>query len=449
MKAPRRGGCRGVLHADGGGVQELPRSIFGQFVDAPGHSGAVPVGALHEVTFNFESAPKLLGPAKGFLADDENGRRQALSIMNSSLRHNSVDLGEVTVELEVIWNADMSDYDLIAHFVNWKLAKTTFVSTPAFPDARGELTDDEVMAALTEIMASGGWDADAPLIVDCPSVVAFDIQRPHIEVTAGASPKPSWDMFYMPEAEVITHNTVEDVGPDGFIPVYGHLGSWESCHDGVLGSCLMMPRPDDNYASWNKRRVETDNGPVFTGPLCLRGGHHSMAEVGSAKAMAAAYDDVNNGWADVRIIPGVLGPWYSGYVRPGTADNDVIAARASSVSGHWINGKLKFIVSVNAPGYDIPGPVELAASMAGFRLDDDGAVVELFAGLPPCARPARRQHHGPLGSGAVRCSGRLVGVRDIVRRHRSWRRARRDHGRRRHRPPLRRRSGCRRGRVGT
>lgn len=374
-----------VLHADGGGTQELPRSIFGQFVDAPGHSGAVPVGALHEVTFDLESSPKLLS-GKGWLADDENGRRQALSIMNASLRHNSVDLGGVTVEVEVVWNADMTDYDIVAHFVKWDLAKTTFVSTPAFPDARGELPDDEVMAALTEIMASGGWDPDEPLVVDCPSIVAFDIKRPHIEITAGAAPKPPWELFYMPEAEVITHNTVEDVGDDGFIPVYGHLGSWESCHDGVLGTCLMIPRPDDNYASWNKRRVETDNGPVFTGPLCLRGGHHSIADVGKA-GLAKAYDDVNNAWADVRIIPGVLGPWYSGYIRPGTADNDVIAARASSVSGHWIDGKLKFIVSVNAPGFDIPGPVELAASMAGFRLDTEGEVVELFAGLPPCSTP--------------------------------------------------------------
>lgn len=380
-----------VLHADGGGVQELPRSIFGQFVDAPGHSGAVPVGALHEVTFNFEAAPKLLGPAKGFLADDENGRRQALSIMNSSLRHNSVDLGEVTVEIEVIWNADMSDYDIVAHFTHWKLAKTTFVSTPAFPDARGELTDDEVMAALTEIMASSAWDADAPLIVDCPSIVAFDLKRPHIEITAGASPKPSRDYFFIAEPAEPTPLTVEDADAHGFYPVYGHLAQWDQCHVGILGECIIPPRPPDNYASWNTNGVLTDNGKVYTGPLCLRGGHHPMAEVGSKAAMAKAYlqlaDNIDNAWADVRVTEGVIGPWLSGYVRPGTSDRDIIAARASGVSGHWLGEKLAFAVSVNARGYPIDGPVELeiAAAMTGFTLDGDGAVVELFAGLPPCA----------------------------------------------------------------
>jgi hypothetical protein len=385
-----------VMHADGGDVQELPRSIFGQFVDMPGHDGAVPVGALHEVKFDFESDPKILS-GKGWLVDDENGRRMALGILSKSLRHNSVDLAEIQLEIEIVWNDDMSDYDVVAHFVKWKLAKTTFVSTPAHPNAHGVLTDDEVTAALGEIMASAEWDPMDPLVIDCPSVVAFDLKRPHIEVTAGlAGTRPSWDYFHIPEPDVATPHTVEDADEDGFIPVYGHLAQWDQCHQGVLGQCIIPPRPSDSYTSWNKSGVLTDNGKVWTGPLCLYGGHHPLADVGSEKAMAKAYlqlaDGVENAWADVHMIAGQIGPWYCGYVRPGRSDVDVANARASRVSGHWLGDKLKFAVCVNAEGYDNgDGELELevAAGLDGIITNTEGEIVELFASLPPCSAPVK------------------------------------------------------------
>jgi len=400
-----------VMHAAGGDVQELPRSIFGQFVDAPGHDDAVPVGALHEVKFDFESDPKILS-GKGWLVDDENGRRMALGILSQSLRHNSVDLSEIQLEIEIVWNDDMTDYDVVAHFVKWKLAKTTFVSTPAHPNAHGVLTDDEVTAALNEIMASADWDPDEPLIVDCPSIVAFDVKRPHVEVTAGLTPRPSWDYFHIQEPDVATPLTVEDADEHGFIPVYGHLAQWDQCHQGVLGQCIIPPRPDDNYASWNKSAVLSDDGKVYTGPLCLYGGHHPLAEVGSEKAMAAAYlrlaDDIDNAWADVRMTAGRIGPWFSGYVRPGRTEHDVVAARASRVSGHWLGPKLKFAVCVNAEGYDNgDGELEVAAALDGFRLNEEGEVVELFASLPPCSAGK------PVGNIEIASTERFV-VQDLA-----------------------------------
>ena len=87
----------------------------------------------------------------------------------------------------------------------------------------------------------------------------------------------------------------------------------------------------------------------------------------------------------MHIVEGRFGPWLSGVVRPGTPDTTVYAARASRISGHWVGGKLKAIVSVNAEGFEVPGDPfaeELAAGFA-FSLDEDG-VGELVASFPSC-----------------------------------------------------------------
>ena len=344
-----------LLDSAGRGTRDLPLTIYAQFVNDLGHGSAVIVGALHEVTFEDGVAS-----GSGWLLDDANGRQLVTYLKTGSLTGNSVDLAEVKAQYEF----DESSEEISIRFTEWKLAATTFVGKPAFGTARGELLEDE------ELVAS--WMAESdPIVIDLP--LSTNIVLHEDEITADAAPLPPWEMFHdVPEAAVPTKLFVGEEIEGGWIPVYGHLALWDSCHDGVEGRCTRVPRPDDNYASYNKPGVLTTKGMVGTGPIFLKGGHKTAPN----GDYMDAYGDTDNAWADVRIVAGRLGPWLSGYVRPGIENSAVLAARASRISGHWKGARLKAIVSVNAEGFDVPGD--------GFSINADGFIDELVASFPEC-----------------------------------------------------------------
>lgn len=349
-----------ILTSEGGNARTLPRTIYFQKSQAPGHDASVAVGSLHEVTIDGETG---VMSGKGWLLDSEEGRDAALHIAGQALFHNSVDLAEVKVE--IIEHGDFWDDDfwMEAKFTEWKIGATTLVGKPAFADAHAVVVD-EVAASLVE--------ADEPLVAHLTDhVINIITNDTDEEVAASASGLPPWDMFHRPEPD--EHHKIIVGTPDenGFIPVYGHLGLWRSCHDGIEGRCVMIPRPTDNYASFNKPSVLTDKGQVEAGPIALYGGHIPLHK---------AADDPANAWCDVRVVAGVHGPWLSGVVRPNVALDDakVYVARASRISGHWKGSRLKMIVSCNSEGFDVPG------TGLSFSTNADGDVVELVASYPAC-----------------------------------------------------------------
>ena len=346
-----------MLASDGRGVRDLPRTVYGQFVNKPGHEDAVVIGTLTEVTFEDGVAS-----GRGWLLDDDNGRNAVKYIKTQSLRHNSVDLADVKAEFEYDELAD----EAVLKFTQWKIAATTLVGKPAFANASAELLEDD------EIVAS--WMAeDTPLVIDVPLLMSL-LFADETEIVADGAPLPPWELFHQPEADK-PQKCVVGEPVDGWIPVSGHLALWDSCHDGVIGRCTRVPRPDDNYASYNKPGVLTDRGIVGTGPIFLNGGHRKAPN----GDYISAYGGIENAWSDVRITAGRLGPWMSGYVRPGVEDSQVLAARASRLSGHWKGSRLKAIVCVNAEGFDVPGD--------GFSIDENGHIDELVASFPACADP--------------------------------------------------------------
>ena len=347
-----------ILSSAGADTRGLPRTIYFQKNQAPGHDDSVAVGSLHEVTVDGETG---VLSGKGWMLDSDEGRDAALHIAGQALFHNSVDLSEVEVEITEHGDFWDDDFRMDVEFVEWKLAATTFVGKPAFADAHGT-----IMSELTASLEEG------PLVVDCDHVIRVLTADDDTEVLASAGGLPSWDAFHIPEPKQHRPITVEAPGEDGWIPVSGHLSLWESCHDGIEGRCTRTPRPRDNYASFNKPSVLTDKGQVEAGPIALYGGHIPLHK---------AADDPANAWCDVRVIAGVHGPWVSGVVRPGVALDDVktYVARASQISGHWKGDRLKMIVACNAPGFDVPG--------SGFSTNSSGEVTELVASYPGCSEP--------------------------------------------------------------
>ena len=348
-----------ILSSEGGNTRSLPRTIYFQKQQADGHSTAVAVGAIHEVTIDGEAG---LASGRGWLLDSEDGRDAALHIAGQALFHNSVDLAEVQVEITEHGDFWDDDFSVDVLFTEWKIGATILVGKPAFADAHA-ITEIELTAAIES----------GPLTVDCPTVQRVLVAATDEEVLASAAGLPSWDYFHRPEPKDHHKIIVGEPDENGWIPVYGHLSLWNTCHDGIEGRCTITPRPRDNYASFNKPSVLTDRGQVEAGPIALYGGHIPLHK---------AADDPANAWCDVRVIAGVHGPWLSGVVRPGVAEDDakVYVARASRISGHWKGDRLKMIVCCNAEGFDVPG--------SGFSTNADGEILELIASYPGCAEPA-------------------------------------------------------------
>lgn len=341
-----------ILHSEGGEVRSLPRTIYAQFAQSDGHDGAVAIGALHEVTLDEEN--NTLRDGKGWLADIPEARKAALMVKTESLKHNSIDLAEVKGHIDITFD-DEDNPTIEMHFDQWKLGATTLVGKPAFANAHAAMPDDEIEAAL--------GDEDEPLVVEGDYVIDFEMWPEPQEITAAMTSAPPWGYFHRPEPEHHHKFWADERDDNGWVPVYGHLGLWDAQHDGRSEICV-IPRPRDNYASFNKPSVLTDKGMVEAGPICLYGGHISLNK---------ALDSIENAWCDVRVVAGKHGPWMCGVVRPGVTDEQIYAARASRVSGHWKGGRLKAIMSVNAEGFDVPG------SGFSFKTNAKGEVMELVA----------------------------------------------------------------------
>jgi hypothetical protein len=347
-----------ILHSEGANARSLPRTIYFQKSQEPGHFGAVATGSLHEMTVDGETG---LVSGKGWVLDSPEGHDMALHVIGQALFHNSIDMAEVKVRFEEHGDFWDDDFHVDIHFDEWSLAATTLVGKPAFADAHAVMME-ELKASLHDT---------SPLVVSgIPIQYRILTHDRDEEIAARATGVPRWADFHRPESET-PHKLMFGEPVDGFIPVYGHLGLWESCHDGIEARCVRIPRPIDNYASFNKPGVLTDRGEVECGPIVLYGGHVSLDK---------AADDPANAWADVRVSAGVHGPWLSGVVRPGRDPVELYDARASRLSGHWKGGRLKMIVSCNAEGFDVPG--------SGFSFSTNGAgeVDELVASFPGCGR---------------------------------------------------------------
>lgn len=350
------------LLSEGADTRDVPLSISAQFAKGYGHDGAVLSGAIYEVTIDPENG---LMSGRGFLLDDENGRRHALAIKTGAMKGNSVGLAEVKARFV----EDLATGEYWIEFYEFKLADTSGVMTPAFAEAYAEI-DNEITAAFAD------FDPMEELVA-ASEIIEYRIPDPIKPLTAEiaaelvasfGAPQP-YDSFFRPEASK-PQKIVFTADGD----VYGHLATWEGCHEGIEGRCVRIPRPTDNYASWNKPGVLTEKGIVATGPICLYGGHQYGDD------LSKAYGQVENGWCDVRITEGRFGPWVSGRARPHLDDKMSHDARASRISGHWKNGALRAIVSVNSEGYDVPG----SDIVASFTMGADGEITELMAGFPGC-----------------------------------------------------------------
>jgi hypothetical protein len=165
---------------------------------------------------------------------------------------------------------------------------------------------------------------------------------------AGTRAPAAW--FSNPEFTETTHLTVTDEGQ-----VYGHLAEWGVCHIGFDGVCVQAPHSVTDYAHFATGQVLLDDGTAArTGVISLGGGH---AGRGGVRAATEHYDSTSCAVADVAVGEDEHGIWCAGWVRPGTTGDQVVALRASDVSGDWreVGGNLELVaaLAVNVGGFPV------------------------------------------------------------------------------------------------
>lgn len=392
------------LHSDGGGTRELPRTISLQYMDTFGHDNAAAVGSLWEVTIDGEAG---IMSGRGYLADTPDGHLAEVLAVSKALHHNSVDLTDIPPNgLRIVEHGDWWDEDWHAdlHFDIWNLGKTTSVATPAFANARYEVVDGGIVAALERFAEQAGLDQSTvdevrasiglaePLVIDIPTIAEGHTA---FEVAAGLTVKglPKFDYFCRPEPDIPHKIMVDEPDENGWCHVYGHLAQWGVAHTSITGRTVYARRSNDDYARFCQPGVLTDKGLARCGPISLYDGHRPLKECA---------DDPATAWADVRVVDGRHGPWISGIARPHISHEmaERYVARASRTSGHWEydGGPLRMIVSVNAEGFPIDFKQDALGIAASFSLDDEPASVPVmipsellhFAELTPEAQGKAR-----------------------------------------------------------
>ena len=323
-----------MVHGEGFETFDLPRTLKAQFKAKPGHDDADVAGRLDEVVLNDDGTVS----GRGWLLNDEFGRRAAFLVKTEALRGNSVDLSVRDQDVEI--NMTEDENGMIAFEIDFKqsrLAATTLVAEPAFENAGARIPDGwEVAGAepLSEAIVAAASEAK-PEHAFCFSVVKD-------------RPKAKADNFTDPGLTEITPMFV-----DTDDRVFGHVAAWDEVH---LSLGIPVPRSRTNYAYFANRSVETEDGFVATGPLVI-GGNHADVTLGMNEAIDH-YANTTAAWADGCVGEDEFGVWFSGQVRPGTKPETVYAGRASGVSGDWrwvgAGHELISVLSVNTPAYPTP-----------------------------------------------------------------------------------------------
>jgi hypothetical protein len=310
------------ISAEGFGTRNLPVPIMLLDSTGPGgHQGAKVAGRLDEVVVGDDG----IVSGKGWLIDNEEGRKAHLLLSTKAVKGNSVDLADVNHEM-TNFTDEFGVEKAGVKFKRAKIGMTTIVPLPAFPEATVELDGTPLEASF------------ATTSIEFGTAVLPEIHTTDVSAT--------WFSSGMPRKPYPL--TIESNGR-----VHGYLATWATNHLSTSGR--VKPPRGKGYRYFNTSTVLTNDGPVSTGPLVL-GGDHASVNLGWTDA-ADHYAATSLAWADVHVTDDRHGIRVNGMVRPGTPPEAIHAARASRLSGDWrrIDGHMELIaaLSVNAPGFPI------------------------------------------------------------------------------------------------
>lgn len=302
-----------ILAPGGIGNRSLPLPLLWQRTTEEGHGGSQVVGVIESMEFNADSVT-----ASGSLL--ESAPMEVSELIAAGVIGPSVDLDD----LDYV----MDEQERIV-VTSARIAGATLVPIPAFAEV-GITLSTETATTDTE--------------------TATETATPVLTASASA-PRPPLDFFKNPNLSGPTALTVTEEGR-----VFGHVATWGVCHVGLPG-CVTAPSSPSEYAYFMVGAEMTAEGvQVPVGKLTVGGGH-ATPDAGF-QAAAEHYDNVGTAVASVFAGEDEHGIWVSGYVIPGTTEEQVGELLRSPLSGDWrrIGGNLELIAAhaVNVPGFPIP-----------------------------------------------------------------------------------------------
>lgn len=161
--------------------------------------------------------------------------------------------------------------------------------------------------------------------------------------------KPPAEWFNDPELPFYCGIVVTDQGR-----IYGHAAPFGSCHIGIDGECITVPRENEHSHYMTGETVCDDGTRVPIGQITVGTGHAPLHF--GAQAAAEHYDNTGSAVADVAVGNDKHGIWVAGAIRPNADPLSVYELRASGrVSGDWrrIGGQLRMVglLGVNVAGF--------------------------------------------------------------------------------------------------
>ena len=374
--------------------RDTPLSLMAQLETQEGHDGAIVAGRIDRIYREGS-----LIRAEGVFDTGDYGQEIARMVGDGVLRGLSVDLAirefEVAPRSQVLdadgnWIYDQpppaaeegepeetslldilfgEDEDVLFVVTDGVIGTATVCAFPAFADAEIALT---ASAAVWRLRLQGAFT-----IIEEPVDEAVEQLEGLTASAAGLAPvAPPAAWFEMEEPEELTPLTVTDDGQ-----VYGHAAAWGTCHIGFANVCTEPPYSPSEYAWFHLKEVVCDDGErISCGTITLDTNHAGIRL--DATSATAHYDHTGTAVADVVAVDGELGIWVCGALRPDVDAAEARKLRGASVSGDWrgIDGARELIalLAVNVPGFPIPRPKALVASVDG---EDPQVLAMVAAGL--------------------------------------------------------------------
>lgn len=347
--------------------RELPLPLMLQTRNAQGHDGSVIAGSIHELE---RVGQNIIG--RGKFDSGDHGQEAKRLITEGTMRGVSADIDSVVVEFQDPdggnevdpLEAMLGGEKVLEVLVEGRIMGATLTPFPAFQEAHvsvitaGDAALDEALVAAGYV-AGDVWNVPSPYEVTLRGEEPMQVDSESLVASATAPAEipvhPPKEWFALQEMDEPQEFMVTAEGR-----CYGLIAQWGTCHIGFNDRCVQVPKSRNNFGSFHKPGVVTEDGEqVLCGPVFMDTVHPNLRLV--ASDAQAHYADTGCAVANVTLYENEFGIVAAGALLPDVPPEQAQRLRGSDISPDWrrISGGLEVVglLAVNVSGFIVEGLV--------------------------------------------------------------------------------------------